>query len=52
MNEGEQMVLEQNSFIKFNLPDEEPARYRRPFLEPGESCRPICLVGSGYDERN
>jgi haloalkane dehalogenase len=46
--EGERMVLEQNSFIEFNLPvnilrkltDEEMAQYRRPFLEPGESRRP------------
>ncbi|GIO99989.1 hypothetical protein J14TS5_50750 [Paenibacillus lautus] len=42
------MVLEQNSFIEFNLPvgilhkltDEEMAQYRRPFLEPGQSRRP------------
>ncbi|XEC95727.1 haloalkane dehalogenase [Paenibacillus tarimensis] len=47
--EGERMVLEQNSFIEFNLPvnivrkltDEEMAQYRRPFLEPGESRRPM-----------
>ncbi|WP_259391491.1 haloalkane dehalogenase [Paenibacillus sp. 1011MAR3C5] len=47
--EGERMVLEQNSFIEFNLPvnilrkltDEESAQYRRPFLEPGESRRPM-----------
>ncbi len=47
--EGESMVLEQNSFIEFNLPvnilrklsDEEMAHYRRPFLEPGESRRPM-----------
>lgn len=47
-SEGEQMVLEQNSFIEFNLPvgilrkltDDEMAQYRRPFLEPGESRRP------------
>ena len=47
--EGEQMVLEQNSFIEFNLPvnilrkltDEELAQYRRPFLEPGEGRRPM-----------
>lgn len=46
--EGERMVLEQNSFIEFNLPmgilrkltDEEMAQYRRPFLQPGESRRP------------
>ncbi|WP_135554555.1 haloalkane dehalogenase [Paenibacillus cymbidii] len=45
--EGERMVLEQNSFIEFNLPvnilrkltDEEMAAYRRPFLEAGESRR-------------
>lgn len=45
---GEQLVLEQNSFIERNLPatilrtlnDEELAEYRRPFLEPGESRRP------------
>ncbi|MGU3470105.1 haloalkane dehalogenase [Paenibacillus sp. D51F] len=46
--EGERMVLEQSSFIEYNLPagilrkltDEEMAQYRRPFLEPGESRRP------------
>src|SRR5579884_3061743 len=42
--EGEHMVLEQNSFIEFNLPagiirkltEEEMNEYRRPFAEPGE----------------
>ncbi|MBD0380489.1 haloalkane dehalogenase [Paenibacillus sedimenti] len=46
--EGEQMVLEQNSFIEVNLPltilrkltEEEMAQYRRPFAEPGEPRRP------------
>ncbi len=45
---GEQMVLEQNSFIEFNLPntivrsltEEEMNTYRRPFAEPGEARRP------------
>src|SRR6266700_4462785 len=45
---GEQMVLEQNSFIEFNLPNttlrsltvEEMNNYRRPFAEPGEARRP------------
>jgi haloalkane dehalogenase len=45
---GEQMVLEQNSFIEFNLPsgvlrpltEEEMQSYRRPFAEPGEARRP------------
>jgi haloalkane dehalogenase len=45
---GEQMVLEQNSFIEFNLPatilrkltEEEMNEYRRPFSEPGEARRP------------
>jgi haloalkane dehalogenase len=45
---GEQMVLEQNSFIEFNLPntilrsltEEEMNNYRRPFAEPGEARRP------------
>ena len=45
---GEQMVLEQNSFIEFNLPagilrklsEEEMNEYRRPFAEPGEGRRP------------
>jgi haloalkane dehalogenase len=46
---GEQMVLEQNSFIEFNLPktilrsltEEELTNYRRPFSEPGEARRPM-----------
>lgn len=46
---GEQMVLEQNSFIEFNLPrtilrtltEEEMSEYRRPFAEPGEGRRPM-----------
>ncbi|GHO92351.1 haloalkane dehalogenase [Reticulibacter mediterranei] len=45
---GEQMVLEQNSFIEVNLPatiqrtlsEEEMRAYRRPFAEPGEGRRP------------
>jgi haloalkane dehalogenase len=45
---GEQMVLEQNSFIEFNLPatilrkltEEEMNEYRRPFAGPGEARRP------------
>ncbi|OGX61569.1 MAG: haloalkane dehalogenase, partial [Paenibacillus sp. RIFOXYA1_FULL_44_5] len=45
---GEQMVLEQNSFIEVNLPinilrkltEEEMTQYRRPFIEPGEARRP------------
>jgi haloalkane dehalogenase len=45
---GEQMVLEQNSFIEVNLPatiqrrltEEEMSNYRRPFAEPGEGRRP------------
>lgn len=45
---GEQMVLEQNSFIEVNLPntilrdltEEEMTHYRRPFVEPGEGRRP------------
>lgn len=45
---GEQMVLEQNAFIEFNLPrtilrtltEEEMNEYRRPFAEPGEARRP------------
>ncbi|MCX6044753.1 MAG: haloalkane dehalogenase [Chloroflexi bacterium] len=45
---GEQLVLEQNSFIEFNLPAgiqrsltaEEMNIYRRPFAEPGEARRP------------
>ncbi|MCE6990186.1 haloalkane dehalogenase [Dyadobacter sp. CY323] len=48
-NEGEQMVLTDNSFIEFNLPKtvlrpltkEEMAEYRRPFSQPGESRRPM-----------
>jgi haloalkane dehalogenase len=46
--QGEKMVLEQNSFIEFNLPntilrtltEEELNEYRRPFAEPGEARRP------------
>jgi haloalkane dehalogenase len=45
---GEQMVLEQNSFIEVNLPntilrkltEEEMNTYRRPFAEAGEARRP------------
>jgi len=45
---GEQMVLEQNSFVEFNLPsgilrtltEQEMHAYRRPFAEPGETRRP------------
>lgn len=45
---GEQMVVEQNSFIEVNLPrtilrtltEEEMNNYRRPFAEPGEARRP------------
>ena len=45
---GEQMVLEQNSFIEVNLPatvqrkltEKEMNEYRRPFAEPGEGRRP------------
>jgi haloalkane dehalogenase len=45
---GEQMVLEQNSFVEFNmsagiirkLTEEEMNEYRRPFAEPGEGRRP------------
>ncbi|HEX5692395.1 MAG TPA: haloalkane dehalogenase [Roseiflexaceae bacterium] len=45
---GEQTVLEQNSFVEFNLPagiqrkltDEEMNEYRRPFVEAGEARRP------------
>jgi haloalkane dehalogenase len=45
---GEQMVLEENSFIEFNLPktvlrgltEEEMNEYRRPFVESGEARRP------------
>lgn len=46
--EGERLVLEENSFIEFNLPrtilrtlaEEELNEYRRPFAEPGEARRP------------
>jgi haloalkane dehalogenase len=46
---GEQMVLEHNSFIEFNLPRtilrtlsaEEMDAYRHPFIEPGEGRRPM-----------
>jgi haloalkane dehalogenase len=46
--QGEQLVLEQNSFIEFNLPktilrtltEEEMNQYRRPFAKPGEARRP------------
>lgn len=45
--QGEEMVLQNNSFIEFNLPrtilrplsQEEMDNYRRPFLEPGEGRR-------------
>lgn len=45
--QGEEMVLQQNSFIEFNLPktilrslsDEEMDQYRRPFKEDGEGRR-------------
>ena len=45
---GEEMVLEKNLFIEGILPsavlrdltEEEMNVYRRPYLEPGESCRP------------
>ena len=45
---GEQMVIEQNTFVEQVLPgailrdldDAEMTEYRRPFLEPGESRRP------------
>lgn len=48
-DKGEEMVLQQNSFIEVNLvrtilrtmPKEEMDEYRRPFLEPGESRRPL-----------
>jgi haloalkane dehalogenase len=47
-SQGEQSVLEHNSFIEFNLPktilrtltDEEMNQYRRPFAEAGEARRP------------
>lgn len=46
---GEQIVLEQNTFIEVNLPkallrqlsEEEMQEYRRPFAEPGEGRRPM-----------
>ncbi|GHO46411.1 haloalkane dehalogenase [Ktedonospora formicarum] len=46
--EGEQLVLEHNAFIEFNLPktvlraltEEEMSAYRRPFAESGEGRRP------------
>jgi haloalkane dehalogenase len=46
---GETMVLEQNSFIEFNLPsgvlrsltEDEMNNYRRPFTQPGEGRRPM-----------
>jgi haloalkane dehalogenase len=46
---GEQLVLQENRFIEFNLPkallreltEEELANYRRPFAEPGEGRRPM-----------
>ena len=46
---GEQMVLQENRFIEFNLPntilrkltDEEMDHYREPFTEPGEARRPM-----------
>ncbi|HET8845658.1 MAG TPA: haloalkane dehalogenase [Ktedonobacteraceae bacterium] len=48
-SKGEQMILEQNAFIEFNLPrtiirsltQEEIDAYRRPFIEPGEGRRPM-----------
>ncbi len=48
-SQGEQMVLQQNSFIEFNLPktvlrtlsEEEMNQYRRPYTEPGEGRRPM-----------
>jgi haloalkane dehalogenase len=47
--EGEELVLQQNIFIEQSLvrgtlrpyTDAELAEYRRPFLEPGESRRPM-----------
>lgn len=47
--EGEQMILEQNSFLNVNLPvnvirqltKEEQEQYHRPFVEPGEGRRPM-----------
>ena len=46
---GEELILQQNIFIEQSLvrgtrrtfTDEELAEYRRPFLEPGESRRPM-----------
>ncbi|RRB04413.1 haloalkane dehalogenase [Larkinella rosea] len=46
---GEQLVLQENSFIEVNLPatilrrlsNDEWTEYRRPFAEPGESRRPM-----------
>ena len=46
---GEELILENNRFIEFNLPamilreltDEEMNHYRRPFVEPGEARRPM-----------
>jgi haloalkane dehalogenase len=46
--QGEQMVLERNSFVEGVLPgairrrlsDEEMNHYRRPFVDPGEDRRP------------
>ncbi len=46
---GEEMVLQQNTFIEVNLPktilhplsQEDMDEYRRPFLVPGESRRPM-----------
>lgn len=48
-SEGEKMILEQNSFLNVNLPvnilreltEEEVEHYHRPFIEPGESRRPM-----------
>jgi haloalkane dehalogenase len=47
--QGEELVLEKNIFIEQSLvkgtlrtfSDEELAEYRRPFLEPGETRRPM-----------
>lgn len=46
-DEGQEMILRDNSFVEFTMPagtvrqltDEEMAEYRRPFLEPGEGRR-------------
>ena len=46
---GEQMILQENRFIEYNLPatllrklsDEEMAHYREPFLAAGEGRRPM-----------